>query len=40
MTKQSRLPLFVLGLVSVYLVSIISIQIAAPDEVIEPDSFP
>jgi uncharacterized protein (DUF1499 family) len=29
-----------LGLVSVYLISIISIQIAAPDEVIEPDAFP
>ncbi len=40
MTKQSRLPLFALGLVSVYLISIISIQIAAPDEVIEPDAFP
>jgi len=39
-TKQSRLPLFVLGIVSVYLISIISIQIAAPDEVIEPDAFP
>jgi uncharacterized protein (DUF1499 family) len=39
-TKQGRLPFLALGLASAYLISIISIQVAAPDEVIEPDEFP
>jgi len=39
-TMKGRLPLFAVGLVSAYLLSILSIHIAAPDEVIEPDNFP
>ncbi len=40
MNKKSRTPFLAIGLVSAYFLSIISIQIAAPDEVIEPDYFP
>ena len=40
MTKKWRLPLFAIGIVSVYFLSILSIHIAAPDEVIEPANFP
>ena len=40
MTKQGRRHFLTLGLVSAYLISIISIQVAAPDELIEPDDFP
>jgi uncharacterized protein (DUF1499 family) len=39
-TKKGRLPLFAIGIVSVYFLSILSIHIAAPDEVIEPANFP
>jgi uncharacterized protein (DUF1499 family) len=39
-TKHGRLPLISIGLVSAYLLSIASIQIAAPDQVMEPDDFP
>jgi len=38
--KKGRLPFFVIGIVSVYFLSILSINIAAPDEVIEPENFP
>lgn len=40
MTKKGRLSLLTLGIVSVYLLSIISIHIVAPNEVIQPDDFP
>ena len=40
MTKEGRLPLLAIGLVLAYFLSILSIQIAAPDEVIGPDKFP
>ncbi len=40
MTNKTRLPLFALGIVSAYLLSILSIHILAPNEVIEPDEFP
>ena len=40
MNKKGRLPFFVIGIVSVYFLSILSINIAAPDEVIEPENFP
>ena len=40
MTKKGRLPLFAIGIVSLYFLSILSIHIAAPDEVIEPVNFP
>ncbi len=40
MTKKGRLPLFAFGLVSAYLLSILSIHIAAPDNPIEPAKFP
>ena len=40
MTKKWRLPLFAIGIVSAYLLSILSIHIVAPDEVIEPANFP
>jgi len=39
-TKKGRISLIAIGIISVYLLSIISIQIAAPDELIEPDNFP
>jgi len=38
--KKGPLPLFALGLASLYFLSIISIQIAAPDKLIPPDEFP
>lgn len=40
MTMKGRLPLFAVGLVSAYLLSILSIHIAAPDDPIEPVEFP
>ena len=40
MTKKGRISLFAIGLVSAYLLSILSIQIAAPDDPIEPAKFP
>ncbi|MFL2975594.1 MAG: DUF1499 domain-containing protein [Candidatus Thalassarchaeaceae archaeon] len=40
MTKNRRLPLFVFGILSAYLLSILSIHIAAPDNPIEPEKFP
>jgi uncharacterized protein (DUF1499 family) len=39
-TKNRRLPLFVFGILSAYLLSILSIHIAAPDNPIEPEKFP
>jgi len=39
-SKPGRLFVLAFGLVSVYFLSIISIQIAAPDELIGPDEFP
>ncbi len=40
MTKKARLSLLAMGLLSAYLLSILSIQIVAPDKEIEPDDFP
>ena len=40
MTKKGRISLFAIGIVSAYLLSILSIQIAAPDDPIEPAKFP
>jgi len=39
-TKKGRLPLFAFGIFSAYLLSILSIHIAAPDDPIEPEKFP
>lgn len=40
MTKNRQLSIFAIGIISIYVLSIISIQLAAPDKIIEPDDFP
>ena len=40
MNKKVKPSLFAIGILSVYLLSIMAIQVAAPNEVIEPENFP
>lgn len=40
MTEKSRFSLFVIGISCSYLVSILAINLVAPDDLIEPENFP